>query len=53
MVFLPRAIKELILEYYWSHKMYLLKKKLHRDLVVNDFVKFILQLFAATILAIT
>ena len=53
MVFLPRAIKELILEYYWSHKTYLLKKKLHRDLVVNDFVKFILKLFAATIIGIT
>lgn len=30
---LPAELEDLILDYYWSHKMYRLKKKMHRELI--------------------
>lgn len=36
---LPREIKRIIFDYYYSHKMFVLKKKLFRELQFNDFFR--------------
>lgn len=30
----PAAVEDLIMDYYWSHKMYVLKRKLHLELLI-------------------
>ena len=32
MIKLPQDIEELILDYYWSHRMFSLKQQLHRQI---------------------
>ena len=40
---LPRSLEDLILDYYWSHRMYVIKQKVHRELLFSSFVKFVLR----------
>ena len=36
---LPTDIRDLILDYWWGHKMYVLKKELLRELSINRYFK--------------
>ena len=42
---LPQDIRNLILDFYYSHKMFKLKKRLHSDLISDHFTRFLTHFF--------
>ena len=40
---LPVALEDIILDYYWSHRMYRQKQKIHQELLLSSFFRFVLQ----------